>query len=542
MAKEPLHGFPKKVQKALLDGDYQYALRLFQDPKYHFHVVNMPWDLIPVITEHLTEIVAQQNPEFFKGCVQLLNMIAVQSNVEEVVLELVSEIEDAKNDTKFNVILDCLPDVIQRITENKAMSLNWILNSILLYMVKSFKGPIANYMNLEGLELSEPLSKLISVYNRILFFFESCESSLDLDSEMKDVVCRFLVELLGHPFSMYNIQKVGLHQSELLTIATPIIENIFKVLDDPLKQVDKQIDFDSHTTAHPNCVGNLLYLVYVEGICYNLVPKVYQHTYLVQKCAILFNSLKKEDDFVIKKTLCLCTTLMLPLKPGCISYLVLDNPDQCDFFKSLTNVIIYNDHKVIRKAALDLLKTYLTLLDTRGFYQVTLNLFNFVTHSGLQSFLISVCKDRINEGVLNKSLNPYFQESKLSTLLKCFCRLENGEQADLMQNSDQIIGALNLLRYLAIVEGSGKKTGFWHFEPWLKEQFMEPLRRALELSRAHYNLEIKTAEEAISSKTTLPGLPPKEKLAVLYGAITAFDVMESLLSRVTELILTTETI
>lgn len=543
MARESLVGFPKKVQKALLDGDYQYALRLFQDPKYQAQIINGSWDLIPLITEYLTELVAEKNPEFFKACVKLLEVIAVKSNVDEVVLQLVSEIEETKNDTRFMVLLDCLPHVIQRITKNKAASLSWIFNALLVYIISSYKGSVINYFNLDPDEYvivdnnSKIISQLVSVYNSIIFFFETyCEFSLEGDSEMKGVVCRFLVELLGHPLSLYNTGKIGEHPNELLVIATQITEKVFKFLDDPIKQVDKQFDFDSCTTAGPISVGHLLYLVYVKGVCYNLMPKVYQHTYLLKKCVILFNALLKEDDFIIGKALSLCKSLMLPLKPGSISYLVLDDPEQCSFFILLTNIIVYNEQEVLRKNALNVFKMYLTLLDSRGVYQITINLFNIVTHSGLRGFLISSCKERINDGLLNQNLSLYFKDSKLLTLLKYyFCKLEKGEQTDLVQNLDQITAALNLLRFLAII--SEEKTGFRHFESVLMEQFMEPLRRALELSRAHYNLEIETVKEAIVKKIpTSSGLTPEEKLPLLYSSITAFDLMESLLSRVIELI------
>lgn len=545
MARESLVGFPKKVQKALLDGDYQYALRLFQDPKYQAQIITGSWDLIPLITEHLTDPVAEQNPEFFKACVQMLEVIAVQSNVEEVVLQLVSEIEETKNDTRFMVLLDCLPDVIQRITKNKAASLSWIFNALLVYIIRSYKGSVVNYFNLDADECvilddnSKIISKLVSVYNSIIFFFETCcEFSLELDSEMKSVVCRFLVELLGHPLSLYNTGKIGQHPNELLVIATQITEKVFKFLDDPIKQVDKQFDFDSCTTAYPISVGHLLYLVYVKGVCYNLMPKVYQHTYLLKKCVILFNALLKEDDFIIGKALSLCKTLMLPVKPGCISYLVLDDPEQCNFFILLTNIIIYNDQELLRKNALNVLKMYLTLLDSRGVYQVTISLFNIVTHSGLRGFLITYSKERINEGVLNQNLSLYFQGTKLLTLLKYyFCKLDRGEQTDLVQNLNQITAALNLLRFLAIIECSKAKIGLRQCESVLMGQFMDPLRRALELSRAHYNLEIKTVQDAIVNKTPTPGgMSPEEKLPLLSSSITAFDLMESLLCRVVELI------
>jgi hypothetical protein len=84
---------------------------------------------------------------------------------------------------------------------------------------------------------------------------------------------------------------------------------------------------------------------------------------------------------------------------------------------------------------------------------------------------------------------------------------------------------------------------------------LEPLREGIKLSRAHYKLKLRDLEEekktamvnndGLTRKSNvtvtiggqlLPNLPHENKVAVIMSALNAFDLMESLLSRVNECI------
>jgi hypothetical protein len=93
----------------------------------------------------------------------------------------------------------------------------------------------------------------------------------------------------------------------------------------------------------------------------------------------------------------------------------------------------------------------------------------------------------------------------------------------------------------------------WDYVGILEKCLLEPLREGIKLSRAHYKLKLRDLETekknavvsnggltrksdvtVIVGGQLLPSLPHENKVALIMSALNAFDLMESLLSRVNE--------
>lgn len=124
-----------------------------------------------------------------------------------------------------------------------------------------------------------------------------------------------------------------------------------------------------------------------------------------------------------------------------------------------------------------------------------------------------------------------------------FIRLEDNEKTDLLANFDPIMAALNFVRYVALMQSNGAfdmPTRLWTY---VNDQFLAPLERGIELSRAHHELDLKkTTEEDITKskeklkKTSWERLRGKEKITVMKTAICSLDMMASVVFRVKEVI------
>uniref|UniRef100_A0A8C6FEV0 Glomulin n=1 Tax=Moschus moschiferus TaxID=68415 RepID=A0A8C6FEV0_MOSMO len=88
---------------------------------------------------------------------------------------------------------------------------------------------------------------------------------------------------------------------------------------------------------------------------------------------------------------------------------------------------------------------------------------------------------------------------------------------------DRIMALLNLLRYL------------------IENNFLRPLHTGLNMSKAHFEAEIKNSQEVQKSKDhcslntgreEIPNMPPEMQLKVLHSALFTFDLIESVLARV----------
>uniref|UniRef100_A0A8C6YUX6 Glomulin, FKBP associated protein n=1 Tax=Nothoprocta perdicaria TaxID=30464 RepID=A0A8C6YUX6_NOTPE len=112
----------------------------------------------------------------------------------------------------------------------------------------------------------------------------------------------------------------------------------------------------------------------------------------------------------------------------------------------------------------------------------------------------------------------------------------------------RIMASLNLLRYLMIKDGEyDNQTGVWTMLAKIEQNFLKPLRVGLNMSKAHYEAEIKNKKEnrrgcsnTVCSVTVsgekLPAMTTEMQLQVLRSALFTFDLIESVLARVEELI------
>ncbi|KAB1274905.1 Glomulin [Camelus dromedarius] len=166
--------------------------------------------------------------------------------------------------------------------------------------------------------------------------------------------------------------------------------------------------------------------------------------------------------------------------------------------------------------------------------------------------------------------NKWFTGPQLISLLDLVLLLPEGAETDLLQNSDRIMASLNLLRYLVIKDNendnqhmfnpsrqsvnaepnnsfinSSEQTGLWTELEKIEKNFLKPLHIGLNMSKAHYEAEIKNSQEVQKSKDLcsvtvggeeIPNMPPEMQLKVLHSALFTFDLIESVLARVEELI------
>jgi len=149
----------------------------------------------------------------------------------------------------------------------------------------------------------------------------------------------------------------------------------------------------------------------------------------------------------------------------------------------------------------------------------------------------------------------YFLGANLSKLLLQVCILKNGATTDLLEVTDHVMGALNLLRYLLLRDGSTNKSGIMTEMPTIEALMLKPLRTALDLTKAHYNLRLKEIQspgyrggeqgstlEAEFQRSVLIGgqevemedIPVEAQLTAMNCGLRSLDIMESLLVRVNE--------
>jgi hypothetical protein len=149
--------------------------------------------------------------------------------------------------------------------------------------------------------------------------------------------------------------------------------------------------------------------------------------------------------------------------------------------------------------------------------------------------VINIIKDKIAL-CLDKDM-PYFLHDRLNACLPLIWKLPQEVETDLLEHMDSIMSALNLARFL-LLRDKLNVSGFTKQLPILDAQFMEPLARALNLSRAHYELELTKIGSGVSAMcnvlVSLPEMSLDQQKSVIKSALNSFDLLESVLARVAE--------
>ena len=238
----------------------------------------------------------------------------------------------------------------------------------------------------------------------------------------------------------------------------------------------------------------------------------------------------------------------------------LDNSMYYDFINELFRLITYSNHEVIRRILFDLFKSMYACFEREARLQLLLNFFKFnlsdeTLNNYISAYLIYLVKEEIVECFKDESGGSFGRNNFMfGKLFAVIFKLDKAVESDLMAQSNRIIGALNLLRFLLIRD---KKTNFSKIMDFVKSNaFLTELERAIKLSKSHYQLEMKNLKEAkvdsssqkkgqnsfeievrnkVANEAQLDAPNEQQKIETLHNCLHTFDLIESLRIRVCEL-------
>jgi len=573
------------LSECLADGRAEDALSIIYNAKYGQCLKDKSWDIIPSVSKFLVQETVDNSPEVFDCCETLLREVAQKANPEEALFEFLEQAESLENDVKFLAMLKPLQTVLFQLPNRRRQSLEWCLNMIHSH-VKSLSVPKS--YRLEGKERmlldSDPdVCRITKIYMGIVPFYKPFVNEVSLrqtteykTSLQRDLLVCSILHLLSQPLAFLDLECHGKTNSaiwcvteELLTLLTCLVGDLMIFLEYAEKrEAEGRVKGKNNFTTQSGdedmlstedsipvvSVAVLYYLILAEHIQLNEVPCIYSPLYIFQRCLYLIVLLMKySEELVVRKGLLLANAVLAMLSEGSVPCDVLESPTHTEFVESLSKVMIYCEVEDFRKSAVLVLRNYLFKFDAKGQYLLMSNLATAVNHAGILGYLTMLLKDMIINALNTAVMPPYFTGKILYDLISKYCSLEHGAETDLVENVDQIVSALNLIRFLALRDRENR-TGMWDYVEYLEKSLLQPVRVGLKLSRAHYKLKLQDLEEekkvARNDKgfinksdviitvggQQLPNLPHENKVSVIMSALNAFDLMESLLIRVDECI------
>lgn len=314
-------------------------------------------------------------------------------------------------------------------------------------------------------------------------------------------------------------------------------------------------------------VVNYYYLIHVEHMNDDMLPSVLSPSYtFISTSRLMLNILQdnKAGHMSLLKCFSLSKTVLDKIDhmtPGIrLNAELLETSYIAQFIESVAYHTVFCPTLEVRKVGLQVLKELMWKFEPKGRYDFILFVLNRVEHDGIKGYIISQMKDciRVTLDTSNDELKTFFTGNALLKLLRLTCTLRNAITTDLIDNKEQIMCALNLVLYLVIRDKELNITGFAAALPDIENNLLNPLFKALELSRAHYQLKLKqlddpaTVEEQLKERQKLTEsvdivindaasaaedirITLQEQKRGLNDALMAFNIMNATLARVTEL-------
>lgn len=193
-------------------------------------------------------------------------------------------------------------------------------------------------------------------------------------------------------------------------------------------------------------------------------------------------------------------------------------------------------------------------LDQRSQYGIFYTILEECHHAGVAGMLIYLLKEQVNHELCSTVEESWFQGTRLMSILQLVLKPppKPGTEKDLVQDTDRIMGTLNLVRFILLRDLSDK-TNVWENFTAMEQNFLEPLKETLKETTLQYQAELmrkkdEMAENKSNTKKdriefnikspdgrSLPPMPYSAQIEALESGLHSLDMMESILARISEI-------
>ncbi|XP_074858535.1 glomulin [Carettochelys insculpta] len=563
---EDFNLFQVACQKCLEEGYAVKVLEVFKNEKNKVIVKNMGWNLVcPLVRCILSYNLEDEKREH---CLSILDKLVQLCNPKELLLGLLEQIEQASGEQISQTILlllQPLQTVLLKFHSKKSysvgLSLSTILNQLSLLPVPYTKEQIQE----DKLGLCKCCSAVVGFAKPFVDqVVQSVEASTESDvRELKEELLKFCLKSLKYPLLIAQLDQLheDVEEDPLRHFATEILDiliNIGELMPIMFSHRGSRnqnwnnphfLDMDRKHSA--DSLACLSYLVFVQYFGIDCFPMVFSPSYLLQ-CNMTHIEvlLKRTEESVLTKGLDLLGNCLLRNGDNSLHHQYLEFKGFITTPQDLVKVMTLCPIEHLRKKSLKILQLYIDKFDAEGKYTLFRCLLTTSNHSGVEGYVIQNIKNQIDLSLKKANGCKWFTGPHLVSLLDLVLLLPEGSETDLLQNSDRIMASLNLLRYLVIKDNEyDNQIGIWTELNKIEQNFLKPLHTGLNMSKTHYEAEIKSKKEnrrvAHNSQTVcsvtvggekMPNMTTEMQLQVLHSALFTFDLIESVLARVEELI------
>ncbi|XP_068098713.1 glomulin [Hyperolius riggenbachi] len=566
VTEEDANVFLATCQKCLEEEQLTVVLEIIQDDRNQAFIRNTGWNLIGPVTQCMLTSAAGSDKE--KTCMQMIDGLIQVCNPKEVLLGILEQVDEATGDLISHTLLSLLhplQTVLLKLGNKNAYSVGLSLSTMHAQISRL---PVPYTAE----QIQEDKHSLCQCCLRLLQF---AQPFIDLVSQTTDPSKEANVQELRKELLTfcYSCLKFPLLSAQLRLSPDDEEDNPFYVFAKGImsfivslgESLSRAIAQDGHTVERADTeqdvpekdidntesVACLAYLLFVHHIGMDMFPFVFRPSFLIKSNVKHVNVLlKRTEESMLSKGLELLEHSLLRVDNESLHEDLLDIKAVSQVLQDLVKVMTLCPIEHLRKRSLAMLQLVIDKFCVEGKYKLFRCLLKTSHHAGVEGYIIQNIKNQIDLALKSDTQNRWFLGTRLTPLLHMVLSLPDGAETDLLQSSDRIMASLNFLRYLVIKDDEiNYETGVWTELHKIEQQFLRPLHTGLNMSRAHYEAEIKSTNEkkkglrsgkplcsVTAGGTRLPDMTPEMQLQVLQSAIFTFDLMESVLARVEELI------
>ncbi|KPP72790.1 hypothetical protein Z043_108182 [Scleropages formosus] len=503
-------------------GGSAQLLEVIKDEKNKNIVRAMGWSLLGP----LVKVLIEKEEESLPHCLAIFTHILEVCSPKELLVGLLEQVEDAHPDSITDTVillLQPLQKVLLKLGSKKASSVGMALATVLSQVARLPVPYTAAQEDEDAFGLCRCCAALLAFVEP---FVQEVRLSLGKgglqDDELRTELLKFCMKCLKEPLMEANLkedpdssQKFPLRRfaSEILLILSSIREALPSLLFHHLLKRKEEPGFLEEDVRYPReslaCLAYLLFDLYEKSL------------------------VRLEDNSLPVMLLELKTFLSVP--------------------QNLVNVMTLCPIQNLRTRALSVFQLSIDKFDMEAKYKFFRCMLKTSSHAGVEGYVIKNIRNQIDFALKPGNGNPWFLGIHLLPLLRLALSLPQGPETDLLQGLDRIMESLNLLRYLLLRDKeSENETGIWTELYRIEDSFMKPLRLGLNMSRAHYEAELKSVRESRKLRAReakaggpvctvtvggekLPNMTPEMQLQVLQSALNTFDMIEIVLARIEEI-------
>ena len=361
-------------------------------------------------------------------------------------------------------------------------------------------------------------------------------------AELVSNLSKHLIRVLQEPLSALSYEPIESQESASFTSIRPLLDCLFTIDPNPLQCIV------------PGAVqqqSTMIYLLLTKTAYFSLLPSVYsaQFYLFLSIPSIQYFSNDHERVMFTEKACALASTLCARLTPMKeFDHTMLEHDQFHLLVDTLKLLMVRSPARQYAPLTIGAYRALFQAFDPPSRYAFLRQQLGKTpsAEDSYRTFLCTLVKDEFLRDYRSSS-SAIYRGAALFQLLDQFCQLSKGVETDLMEIYDSLCSTLNFVRFIGLVDRRNvNRTLLWTDRlSHLNETFLKPLRKSIDIARAHYKLEIRNRAEDRSkpsiSDTQLfvddkPLVVPnrQEQLESLHHATTKFDILDCILSSLSD--------